>query len=74
MRTTPATNSEADAWIAVLLKYGHLHHAQPGPEGAWTVRRTSTSTPRTLHHPVLVLDYVADVLCDVRGKPSELPR
>lgn len=66
MRTTPATQAEAEAWIAVLNQYGHLHHAVPSPNGAWTVRRTPTSTPHTLHHPALALDYVAEVLRDVR--------
>ncbi|MFF2503529.1 hypothetical protein ACFVTY_09155 [Streptomyces sp. NPDC058067] len=74
MRTTTATRPEADAWIAVLTKYGHLHHAEPGPDGVWTVQRTRTSTPHTLHHPVLVLDFVADVLRDVRRNATGLPR
>ncbi|GAA2273356.1 hypothetical protein GCM10010368_48430 [Streptomyces roseiscleroticus] len=66
MRTTTANRVEADAWITVLNRYGHLHHAEPGPDGAWTVQRTPTSTPRTLHHPVLALDFVAEVLRDIR--------
>ncbi|MFZ3572268.1 hypothetical protein ACOKM5_35660 [Streptomyces sp. BH097] len=74
MRTTPATHAEANAWITVLTKYGHLHHADPGPDGAWTVQRTPTSRPHTLHHPVLVIDFVADVLHDVRRTASGLPR
>ncbi|MCZ7460604.1 hypothetical protein [Streptomyces sp. WMMC940] len=74
MRTTTATRAEADAWITVLGRYGHLHHAEPGPGGAWTVQRTPTSTPRTLHHPVLALDFVAEVLRDVRRDVTGLPR
>ncbi|MCN9240708.1 hypothetical protein NGF19_07840 [Streptomyces sp. RY43-2] len=74
MRTTSATRAEADAWITVLSRYGHLHHAEPGPDGAWTVQRTVTSTPRTLHHPVLALDFVAEVLRDVRRDVPGLPR
>ncbi|MFF3547274.1 MULTISPECIES: hypothetical protein [Streptomyces] len=74
MRTTPATHAEADAWITVLRDYGHLHRAEPGPDGSWTVQRTRASTPRTLHHPVLALDYVAEVLRDVHGHTVETPR
>ncbi|MFE7318229.1 hypothetical protein ACFU7T_34800 [Streptomyces sp. NPDC057555] len=74
MRTTPATHAEADAWITVLRDHGHLHRAEPGPEGAWTVQRTSTSQPQTLHHPVLALDFVAEILRDVRQHAPELPR
>ncbi|MGH4028738.1 hypothetical protein ACQB60_07360 [Actinomycetota bacterium Odt1-20B] len=74
MRTTPATQAEADAWIAVLTKYGHLHSAEPGPDEVWTVQRTPTSTPRTLHHPVLTLDFVAEVLHDVRRNAPGLPQ
>ncbi|MFE0765323.1 hypothetical protein [Streptomyces smyrnaeus] len=62
----PPTADEIDVWISVLLAHGHLHRAEPGPEGVWTVWRTPSSTPRTLHHPVLVLDYIAEVLREVR--------
>ncbi|MBU6529669.1 hypothetical protein [Streptomyces mayonensis] len=74
MRTTPATRAEANAWIAVLTKYGHLHSAEPGPDGAWAVQRTPTSRPFTLHHPVLAMDFVADVLRDVRRTAPGLRR
>ncbi|PGH49695.1 hypothetical protein [Streptomyces sp. Ru87] len=66
MRTTPATHAEADAWITVLRRYGHLHRVDSGPDGTWTVQHTPDSRPRTLHHPVLALDFVAEVLRDVR--------
>ncbi|MEC4018306.1 hypothetical protein [Streptomyces sp. H27-D2] len=68
MRTTPAAHAEADAWITVLHDHGHLHRAETQPDGTWTVQRTPTSTPRTLHHPVLALDYVTEILLDVRGQ------
>ncbi|MFG3112870.1 hypothetical protein ACGF4C_00560 [Streptomyces sp. NPDC048197] len=74
MRTTPATHAEADAWITVLRDHGHLHRAEPGPDGSWTVQQTPECTPRTLHHPVLALDYVAEILRDVRGHTAETPR
>jgi hypothetical protein len=62
MRTTPPTAAEVDAWITVLISHGHLYRAEPGPDGAWTVQRTPWSTPRTLHHPVLAMDWIEDVL------------
>ncbi|MFF3242328.1 hypothetical protein ACFYWY_01020 [Streptomyces sp. NPDC002870] len=74
MRTTPATYAEADAWITVLRDHGHLHRAETGPDGTWAVWRTATSTPRTLHHPVFALDYVAEILLDVRRSKAETPR
>jgi hypothetical protein len=74
MRTTPTTPAEADAWITVLHRYGHLHRAEPGPDGTWTVQRTADSQPRTLHHPVLALDFVAEILQDVRSHRPVLPR
>ncbi|WP_435220730.1 hypothetical protein [Streptomyces sp. Tue6028] len=74
MRTTPATYAEADTWITVLRQYGHLHRAYPGPNGTWTVQRTPAGTPRTLHHPVLALDFVAEVLHDVRRTKAQTSR
>lgn len=72
MRTTSTTRLEADAWIAVLIRYEHLHKS--GPEETWTVKRTPASTPQPLHRPVLALDFVADVLRDVRRDASSLRR
>lgn len=66
MRTKPATSAEADAWITVLLARGHLHRADQGPDGTWTVQRTPHHQPRTLHHPAFAIDYVAEVLLDIR--------
>lgn len=74
MRTTAATYAEADAWITVLRDHGHLYRAETEPDGTWAVWRTATSTPRTLHHPVFALDYVAEILLDVRGNKVESPR
>lgn len=74
MRTTPPTTDEINVWITVLRAHGHLHRAEPGPEGTWTVRRTPRSTPHTLHHPVLALDYVAEILREVRLEAGENAR
>ncbi|CDR10486.1 hypothetical protein [Streptomyces iranensis] len=70
MRTTPPTNDEIDAWLTVLSAQGHLHRAQSGPDESWTVWRTPSSTPHTLHHPVLALDYIAELLRAVRRNGS----
>ncbi|MFG3253283.1 hypothetical protein [Streptomyces sp. NPDC048172] len=71
MRTTPPTIDEIDVWLAVLRGHGHLHRAEPGPDRSWTVQRTQSSTPRTLHHPVLALDYIAEILRDVRLEAAD---
>lgn len=74
MRTTPPTTDEIDVWISVLLAHGHLHRAELGPEGVWTVWRTPSSAPRTLHHPVLALDHIAEVLREVRVEAGDSAR
>lgn len=74
MRTTPVTHAEADAWITVLRDRGHLHRSEIGPDGTWTVQRTPASRPRTLHHPVLALDFVAEILSDIRRHEPGLSR
>lgn len=74
MRTTPATATEADTWLTVLRDRGHLHHVQTGPDGTWTVQRTPDAGPWTLHHPVLAIDYIADILRDVRSRSAETGR
>ncbi|WP_245833958.1 hypothetical protein [Streptomyces aidingensis] len=74
IRTTPATAAEVDAWITVLHDRGHLHRAVPGPAGTWTVQRTADSRPRTLHHPVLAMDFVAELLLELRSRDAEPPR
>ncbi|MGW5679935.1 hypothetical protein ACWEV4_33505, partial [Streptomyces sp. NPDC003860] len=74
MRTTPVTHAEADAWITVLHQRGHLRHVERGPDGAWTVRRTVTSRPWTLHYPALALDYAAEILRDLRRTAPETCR
>ncbi|MEU5833986.1 hypothetical protein ABZ820_09910 [Streptomyces diacarni] len=71
MRTTPPTTEEIDVWLAVLRAHGHVHRAESGPEETWTVWRTPSSAPHTLHHPVLALDYIAAVLRDVRVEAGD---
>ncbi|MEU1906564.1 hypothetical protein [Streptomyces hygroscopicus] len=74
MRTTPATAAEADAWLTVLQRRGHLYGVESGPNGTWTVQRTSDSPKWTLHHPVIAMDYVAGILLDVRRHCQEPSR
>jgi hypothetical protein len=74
MRTTPATVAEADAWLTVLHRRGHLYRVEAGPDGDWIVHRTPDARPRTLHHPVLAMDYVASILRDVRRHSPESSR
>ncbi|WP_326692316.1 MULTISPECIES: hypothetical protein [unclassified Streptomyces] len=71
MRATPPSTEEIEVWLAVLRAHGHLHCAEAGPDGTWTVRRTPSSAPHTLHHPVLALDYIAAVLRDVRVEAGD---
>ncbi|MFF4520482.1 hypothetical protein [Streptomyces bluensis] len=74
MRTTPATAAEADVWLTVLHRRGHLYRVEAGPGEVWIVHRTPDSRPWTLHHPILAMDYIADILRDVRRHSSESSR
>lgn len=74
MRTTPATTVEVDTWIAVLHENGHLHQAEAAPDGTWTVQRRRHSRPWTLHHPVLAMDFIEDILRDIQQQSAETGR
>nr|WP_308188985.1 hypothetical protein [Streptacidiphilus sp. ASG 303] len=74
MRTHPATPTEVDSWLTALRRRGHLHRVDSGPEGIWTVQRTRHSRPWTLHHPVLAMDWIEDLVRDVRRQHSEASR
>ena len=74
MRTTPATTAEVDTWLTVLHRHGHLHRAQSRPDGTWTVQRHPHSRPWTLHHAVLAMDWIEDVLRDVDQQDVETSR
>lgn len=71
MRTNPATPAEVETWLAVLHRSGHLHRAEPGPDHVWTVQSRRHSRPWTLHHPVLAMDWIEDVLRDVQQREAE---
>ncbi|MFB8171407.1 hypothetical protein ACFC60_26040 [Kitasatospora purpeofusca] len=71
MRTTAATWAEADSWLTVLHRRGHLHGVETGPEGTRTVQRSDHSRTWTLHHPVLALDFVEDLLREIRQHDAE---
>ncbi|RKT19972.1 hypothetical protein BX285_4448 [Streptomyces sp. 1114.5] len=58
----------------VLTQRGHLHRVETGPDGARSVQRGRHSRPWTLHHPVLALDFVEDLLLDIRQRDTEASR
>ncbi len=70
MRTSPASAAEVDTWLAILHQRGHLHRVEPGPNGTWTVQRCPHSRPWTLHHPVLAMDWIEEVLREVRQQDA----
>ncbi|MGW3179516.1 hypothetical protein ACWDD9_09650 [Kitasatospora sp. NPDC001119] len=74
MRTIPATWAEADSWLAVLTQRGHVHRVETSPDGVRSVQRGRHSRPWTLHHPVLALDFVEDLLLEIRQRDSEASR
>ncbi|WP_435178629.1 hypothetical protein [Actinacidiphila sp. bgisy145] len=73
MRTNPARSAEVETWLAVLVREGHLHRAEAGPDTTWVVQKGRHSRPWTLHHPVLAMDFVEDILrqVDQRGAESD---
>ncbi|MER6546763.1 hypothetical protein [Streptomyces sp. NPDC001250] len=74
MRTKPATPAEVDTWLTVLHERGHLHRAESGPDNTWTVQRCRLSRPWTLHHPVLAMDWIEDIVRDIRQQDAETGR
>jgi hypothetical protein len=62
MRTTPATATEVDAWLTVLRQRGHIHDVQNPCDGTWVVRQHPAESPWTLHHPVLAMDWIEDLI------------
>ncbi|WP_405848455.1 hypothetical protein [Streptomyces sp. NBC_01518] len=71
MRTHPATPAEVDSWLTVLHQDGHLHRARSGPDTTWIVQRTRDSRPWTLHHPVLAMDWIEELVRDIRQENPE---
>ncbi|MFD5469599.1 hypothetical protein [Streptomyces sp. NPDC127105] len=71
MRTNPATPAEVDSWLTVLHQRGHLHRAESGPGNTWTVQRRPHSRPWTLHHPVLAMDWIEEVVRDIHQHDTE---
>ncbi|WP_127360935.1 hypothetical protein [Actinacidiphila soli] len=74
MRTNPATPAEVDSWLTVLHQRGHLHRAESGPDNIWTVQRRRHDLPWTLHHPVLAMDWIEEVVRDVHQQDTESSR
>ncbi|MCX4751224.1 hypothetical protein OG455_37965 [Kitasatospora sp. NBC_01287] len=74
MRTTPATWVEADSWLTVLCQRGHLHRVETGSDGTRTVQRGRHSRPWSLHHPVLAIDWIEDLVRDIQQRDTETSR
>lgn len=71
MRTTRTTAAEADAWLTVLHCRGHLHEVRTHADGTWTVRERPESSPWTLHHPVLAMDWIENLVRRCRADGHE---
>ncbi|MEU6405497.1 hypothetical protein [Streptomyces sp. NPDC046985] len=74
MRTHPATPTEVNSWLTVLHQRGHLHRAQSGPDNTWIVQRTREIHPWTLHHPVLAMDWIEELVRELRQEDPETSR
>ncbi|MEV8230627.1 hypothetical protein AB0P41_32055 [Streptomyces sp. NPDC079167] len=74
MRTHPATSAEVDSLLTVLHQRGHLYHAQTGADNTWTVQRTRDTRPWTLHHPVLAMDWIEELVREIRQQNPETHR
>ncbi|MEW1996945.1 hypothetical protein [Streptomyces coelicoflavus] len=71
MRTRPATPAEVDSWLTVLYRRGHLHRAQSGPDNTWIVQRGQHSRPWTLHHPILAMDWIEELVREIQQRDPE---
>ena len=74
MRTKPATPAEVETWLTVLHQRSHIHRAESGPDNTWTVQRCRHSRPLTLHHPVLAMDRIEDIVRDILQQDAEAGR
>ena len=74
MRTNPATATEVESWLTVLHQRGHLYYAEVAPDNTWTVQRRRHSRPWTLHHPVLAMDWIEELIRDVHQQDPEASR
>ncbi|WP_425556117.1 hypothetical protein [Kitasatospora nipponensis] len=45
-----------------------------GPDGTRTVQRDRSSRPWTLHHPVLAIDWIEDLVRDIQQPDTETTR
>lgn len=66
MRTRPATATEVETWLAVLCGHGYLHRAETAPDACWVVQHRPQDRPWTLHHPVLAMDWIENLLRTIR--------
>ncbi|SDP41329.1 hypothetical protein [Actinacidiphila guanduensis] len=71
MRTNPATSAEVETWLAVLVREGHLYRTEAVADAIWIVQKGRHSRPWTLHHPVLAMDFIEDILREVHQQEAE---
>ncbi|MEU7514549.1 hypothetical protein AB0B13_21560 [Streptomyces sp. NPDC042898] len=69
--THPATPAEVDCWLTVLHQRGHLHHAQPGPDTTWTVQRERHDRLWSLHHSVIAMERIEELVREIRQQNPE---
>ncbi|MEU8507176.1 hypothetical protein AB0C40_21075 [Streptomyces brevispora] len=74
MRTHPATPAEVDSWLTVLHQRGHLYRAQSGPDTTWIVQREQHDRSWTLHHPVLAMDWIEELVREIQQQDPETSR
>ncbi|MEY9949606.1 hypothetical protein [Kitasatospora sp. GAS1066B] len=56
----------SDALMGLLLAQGLLHSAEGASDGSWLVRRAARGPKFVLETPQEAMEYVMDVLLDVR--------
>lgn len=68
MRTRPVTVNEVDTWFAVLCSHGYVHRAEAAPDACWIVQHRPHDRLWTLHHPVLAMDWIEELLRTIRRR------
>ncbi|WP_063796042.1 hypothetical protein [Peterkaempfera griseoplana] len=66
MSRTIAVDPVVDAFMTTLCQHGHLHCAEPARDGSWLVRRTPGGPRIALDDEAEAMDFIADVLLDIR--------
>ncbi|MFD0264961.1 hypothetical protein ACFVH7_42655 [Kitasatospora indigofera] len=72
--TVLADSDIVSDFMAVFVRHGHLHSAEPADSGGWSVRRTSSTRPTTLTSEQieeLVMDHLITAFA-ARGLAADL--